>query len=91
MRGMKIAAIVLRDLEDALRAGGADIVIAVESPADALNSVERLVRERGADLILIDNAIVSRIGKEKLKELKYRYPYPAIVELARATSARPAL
>ncbi|NAZ24787.1 hypothetical protein [Thermofilum sp.] len=81
MPSMRIAAIVFRDLEEALKAGGADIVIAVENPSEAITHIENIIREKKADLILVDDKIVARIGKGKLKEIKYKYPVPAIVEL----------
>ena len=84
MPGMKIAAIVLKDLEDALRTGGANIVIAVVNPAEAISRIESLVKEKKVDLILVDDKIVSRIGRGKLKEIKYKYPVPAMIELGNA-------
>ncbi|ABL78215.1 hypothetical protein [Thermofilum pendens] len=81
MPTMRIAAVVLPDLEKALKAGGADIVIAVNDPREAERRIEEIVREKAADLVLVDDVLVSMMGRGKLKELKYRYPYPAIIEL----------
>ncbi|QOJ79530.1 hypothetical protein IG193_03470 [Infirmifilum lucidum] len=86
---LRIGAVVLEDLEGAIAGSGVDKVYVVAGPQEALRVIEEVVKRRDVDLLLVDDVLVSQIGKSKLAEIKYRNPFPAIVELETNRVPRP--
>jgi len=83
---LRIAAIAKEDLAPALRNGGFDAVYIVGNAAEALEMLEKILRGREFDLVLLDDVLAKDIGRSKLSEIRYRHPLPAIVELRTARS-----
>lgn len=78
---LRIGAVVLADLEKALKASGVDRVFVVNSWNDALKVINEVVSKKEVDLLLVDDVLVNQVGKNKLAEIKYKNPFPAIIEL----------
>jgi len=78
---LRIGAVVLSDLEKAMLKSGVDKVYVVSGAQEALKVIDEVVRKMDVDLLLVDDVIANQIGKSKLTEIKYRNPFPAIVEL----------
>ncbi len=86
---LRIGAVVLKDLERAIAGSGVDKVYVVAGPQEALRIIEEVVRKRDVDLLLVDDVLASQIGKSRLAEIKYRSPFPAIIELETNRVPRP--
>ncbi|MEZ0345185.1 MAG: V-type ATP synthase subunit F [Infirmifilum sp.] len=86
---LRIGAVVLEDIGKALSASGVDKVFIVKNAQEALSVINEVIAKKEIDLLLVDDVIVSLIGKSKLVEIKYKHPFPAIVELETNRVSKP--
>lgn len=78
---LRIGAVVLEDLKEAMEKSGVDRVFVAKDGSEAMRIVEEVVRSGEVDLLLLDDVLASQMDRRRLTELKYRTPLPAIVEL----------
>lgn len=85
---LRIAAIVRGDLAGAVSKGGFSEVFVVGDRAEAMKILERIVREKSFDLVLLDDALAAELGKGALLRLRYENPFPVVVEMKTSRTQR---
>lgn len=78
---LRIVAIVKEDLARTVSRGGFSEVFVASNKAEALELLEKVIRKKEFDLVVLDDALAAELGKGTLSRLKYENPFPAIVEL----------